>query len=44
MSFSPIQNSNFGVPLSPEPPIPSDINIDSNALETVAASSNNAIQ
>ncbi|KAG5883067.1 hypothetical protein JTB14_009952 [Gonioctena quinquepunctata] len=44
ISHSPNQNPDFGVPLSPEPSIPSDINTDSNTIRAVLPSSNNAIQ
>ncbi|KAG5899058.1 hypothetical protein JTB14_000081 [Gonioctena quinquepunctata] len=44
ISHSPNQNPDFGVPLSPEPSIPSDIDTDSNTISAVLPSSNNAIQ
>ncbi|KAG5887629.1 hypothetical protein JTB14_036274 [Gonioctena quinquepunctata] len=44
ISLSPNHNPDFGVPLSPEPSIPSDINTDSNTIRAVLPSSNNAIQ
>lgn len=43
-SPSPNQNSDFGVPLSPEPPIPLDMNTDPNTVKAILSSSAEAIQ